>query len=87
MLPNVRIMEIDIDDVPWKGTLVTKPPVIRDGHIWLGDAPGWGADIDERARRAPVAAARRQGHTTVLWDGPSTNDGAALARHKEKLAC
>ena len=48
MLPNVRIMEIDIDDVPWKGPLVTKPPLIRDGHIWLSDAPGWGADIDER---------------------------------------
>src|SRR6267142_432059 len=48
VLPNVRIMEIDIDDVPWKETLVTKAPVIRDGHIWLSDAPGWGADIDER---------------------------------------
>jgi hypothetical protein len=33
VLPNVRIMEIDIDDVPWKGPLVTRPPVIRDGHI------------------------------------------------------
>jgi L-alanine-DL-glutamate epimerase-like enolase superfamily enzyme len=51
VLPNVRIMEIDIDDVPWKGALVTKPPVIRDGHIWLGDAPGWGADVDERVLR------------------------------------
>jgi len=51
VLPNVRIMEIDIDDVPWKGALVTKAPVIRDGHIWLTDAPGWGADIDERVLR------------------------------------
>jgi len=25
--------------------------VIRDGHIWLTDAPGWGADIDERVLR------------------------------------
>jgi hypothetical protein len=44
-------MEIDIDDVPWKGTLVTKPPTIRDGHIWLSDAPGWGADINESVLR------------------------------------
>ena len=44
-------MEIDIDDVPWKGALVTRPPEIRDGHMWLSDAPGWGADID-RARAA-----------------------------------
>jgi L-alanine-DL-glutamate epimerase-like enolase superfamily enzyme len=51
VLPNVRIMEIDIDDVPWKGPLVTRPPVVRDGHAWLTDAPGWGADIDERVLR------------------------------------
>ena len=25
--------------------------LIRDGHIWLTDAPGWGADIDERVLR------------------------------------
>jgi hypothetical protein len=30
---------------------VTKPPAIRDGHIWLSDAPGWGADVDERVLR------------------------------------
>jgi hypothetical protein len=30
---------------------VTRPPVIRDGHIWLTHAPGWGADIDERVLR------------------------------------
>jgi L-alanine-DL-glutamate epimerase-like enolase superfamily enzyme len=52
VLPNVRIMEIDIDDVPWKGQLVTRPPAIRDGHIWLTDTPGWGADIDEEVLRA-----------------------------------
>jgi len=52
VLPNVRIMEIDIDDVPWKGTLVTRPPEIRDGHIWLTDAPGWGADVNEKVLAA-----------------------------------
>ena len=41
----------EIDDVPWKGSLVTRPPEIHDGHIWLSDAPGWGADIDERVLR------------------------------------
>lgn len=51
-LPNVRIMEIDIDDVPWKRDLVTRPPVIRDGHIFLPQGPGWGADIDEEVLRA-----------------------------------
>ena len=59
VLPNVRIMEIDIDDVPWKADLVTRPPLIEDGHIFLPSGPGWGADINEEsAARAPVAAAR-----------------------------
>jgi len=52
VLPNVRIMEIDIDDVAWKADLVTKPPVIKDGHIFLSDGPGWGVDINEEVLRA-----------------------------------
>ncbi|MBV9897543.1 MAG: mandelate racemase/muconate lactonizing enzyme family protein [Chloroflexi bacterium] len=47
VLPNVRIMEIDIDDVPWKSHLVTCPPVIENGSIQLPTGPGWGADINE----------------------------------------
>jgi L-alanine-DL-glutamate epimerase-like enolase superfamily enzyme len=52
VLPNVRIMEIDIDDVPWKAELVTRPPVVEHGHILLTGAPGWGADINEEVLRA-----------------------------------
>jgi galactonate dehydratase len=51
-LPNFRIMEIDIDDVPWKDDLVTIPPTIEDGHLILPTGPGWGADINEDAVRA-----------------------------------
>jgi L-alanine-DL-glutamate epimerase-like enolase superfamily enzyme len=47
VLPNVRIMEIDIDDVPWKRDLVTNPPLIEDGCIALPSGPCWGADINE----------------------------------------
>ena len=46
-LPNIRIMEIDIDDVPWKTQLITRPPKIEDGYIHVPKAPGWGADIVE----------------------------------------
>ncbi|MCY3763843.1 MAG: mandelate racemase/muconate lactonizing enzyme family protein [Gemmatimonadetes bacterium] len=49
VLPNVRIMEIDIDDVPWKDGLVTDPPTIVDGRMAVPDAPGWGTDIVEEA--------------------------------------
>ncbi|MCC6627631.1 MAG: mandelate racemase/muconate lactonizing enzyme family protein [Chloroflexi bacterium] len=45
---NVRIMEIDIDDVPWKDDLLTEPLDIRDGHLHLPARPGWGADLNER---------------------------------------
>ncbi len=51
VLPNIRIMEIDVDDVPWKADLVTRPPVITDGHIMIPTAPGWGADINEEVLR------------------------------------
>ena len=51
-VPNFRIMEIDIDDVPWKDDLVTVPPTIEDGHLILPTGPGWGADINEKAVRA-----------------------------------
>ncbi|MDX1432341.1 MAG: mandelate racemase/muconate lactonizing enzyme family protein [Gammaproteobacteria bacterium] len=51
-IPNFRIMEIDIDDVPWKDDLVTRVPVIEDGHLVVPDGPGWGAELDEDAIRA-----------------------------------
>jgi len=51
-IPNFRVMEIDIDDVPWKDDLVTHPPVIEDGHLLVPTRPGWGADVNEEALRA-----------------------------------
>ena len=48
---NFRIMEIDIDDVPWKDEVVG-PPAIRDGHLELPAAPGWGVEVNEAAIRA-----------------------------------
>lgn len=53
-ISNFRIMEIDIDDVPWKDDLVTEPPHIESGELVLPSGPGWGADINEEAvRRHP----------------------------------
>lgn len=53
-LPNFRIMEIDIDDVPWKDDLVSEPPRIENGELILPTGPGWGADVNEDAvRRHP----------------------------------
>lgn len=51
-LPNFRVMEIDIDDVPWKDDLVTHVPKIENGELVLPTRPGWGADVNEEAVRA-----------------------------------
>ncbi len=52
VLPNVRIMEIDIDDVPWKDELTTAAPEITDGYMSIPTAPGWGADLNEEVAKA-----------------------------------
>ena len=49
VLPNVRIMETDVDKVPWKDDLVTKTPEIKDGYMTIPTGPGWGADLNEEA--------------------------------------
>lgn len=54
-IPNFRVMEIDIDDVPWKDDLVTHPLVIENGELVVPTRPGWGADVNEEAVRAHPA--------------------------------
>ena len=58
-IPNYRIMEIEVDDVPWKSDLVTVAPVIERGQLVVPTAPGWGADVNEEAVRAHPPKARR----------------------------
>lgn len=48
---TVRIMEIDVDDVPWKDELVDAPRVVRDGHPLVPTRPGWGAELNEAVAR------------------------------------
>jgi L-alanine-DL-glutamate epimerase-like enolase superfamily enzyme len=58
-LPNVEILEIDLDDVPWKDDLLTHPLEIEDGQLIVSHRPGWGADINEDVVRAhPLRADR-----------------------------
>jgi L-alanine-DL-glutamate epimerase-like enolase superfamily enzyme len=51
VLPNVRIMEIDVDDVPWREELVTNLPQISNGHMQVPTAPGWGTQLNETVAR------------------------------------
>jgi L-alanine-DL-glutamate epimerase-like enolase superfamily enzyme len=51
VVPNLRIMEIDPDVVPWYDDLVTKRPRIEHGHLVLPTGPGWGTEVNEDAVR------------------------------------
>ena len=61
VLPNVRIMEIEVDDVPWKDDLVTERPEIVAGEMAVPTGPGWGTEIVEE-----IAREHR-------WDRPRAN--------------
>ena len=57
VVPNLRIMEIDPDVVPWYGDLVTVKPDIKDGYLTIPRGPGWGTEVNEAAVRAHPAKA------------------------------
>ncbi len=52
VLPNVRIMEIDVDDVPWREDMVTSVPHIEDGYLTIPSGPGWGIEMVEEVLKA-----------------------------------
>ncbi|MBI08132.1 MAG: hypothetical protein CMM55_01300 [Rhodospirillaceae bacterium] len=52
VLPNFRVMEIDVDQVPWAYDLLTVKPTIENGHISLLSGPGWGTEVNEEAVKA-----------------------------------
>jgi L-alanine-DL-glutamate epimerase-like enolase superfamily enzyme len=52
VIPNFRIMELDVDNVPWFDELYTATPVIRDGYLHLPTTPGWGTEVNEAGVKA-----------------------------------
>jgi L-alanine-DL-glutamate epimerase-like enolase superfamily enzyme len=52
VVPNFRIMEFDVDEVPWKRKLLTNPYTVEDGAFVLPAGPGWGTEIDLDVLRA-----------------------------------
>jgi galactonate dehydratase len=50
-IPNARILEIDVDDVPWRDDLVTAVPEIVDGELRVPAGPGWGVEVVEDVLR------------------------------------
>ena len=49
IVPNFRVMEIDIDSAPWRDEFYTVVPTIENGEFVLPTGPGWGIDVNEKA--------------------------------------
>jgi L-alanine-DL-glutamate epimerase-like enolase superfamily enzyme len=48
---NVRIMESDPEQTPYRDELFTALPEIKDGHMKIPTAPGWGTELNEKAAK------------------------------------
>jgi galactonate dehydratase len=46
-VPNFAILELDVDDAPWRDDLLTHPFEVEDGYLKLSDRPGLGSDLIE----------------------------------------
>ena len=57
---NVKIMESDPDAVPLRDELFTRLPEVKDGHIAVPTAPGWGTELNRRRRVSTPGLARRR---------------------------
>lgn len=54
-VPNMAIMEIDIDRIPWDDELFDISPTFEDGCLIVPDGPGWGIVPNEEAMAARPA--------------------------------
>jgi len=52
ILPNFRVMEFDVDQVPWAYDLSSVRPIIENSHISLLSGPDRGTEVNEEAVKA-----------------------------------
>jgi L-alanine-DL-glutamate epimerase-like enolase superfamily enzyme len=52
VVPNLRVMETDVDSAPWRDELFSAPMVIENGDMVIPKGPGWGIDVNEAGVRA-----------------------------------
>lgn len=65
VVPNVRIMETDIDRIPWDAEVFSHAPEIKDGYLILPDRPGWGTEpVEEALKKYPPLPAAGMIHRT-----------------------
>ena len=66
-MPNFEILEIDMDDVPWKWDLIDPPIQIENGEMLVPTGPGLGADVVEEVARAhPIRGHQRAEFLSAL---------------------
>jgi L-alanine-DL-glutamate epimerase-like enolase superfamily enzyme len=52
VVPNLYILEHDVDAVSWENDFVTVAPDIQRGYLCVPTGPGWGSEVNEAAVRA-----------------------------------
>ena len=50
-IPNLRILEVDVDDVPWKDAITSATPMIENGILSVPQGRGWGIEVNEEELR------------------------------------
>jgi galactonate dehydratase len=51
VVPNIKVMETDIDSAPWRDELFMTEVRYVDGEMVIPTGPGWGMDVNEAALR------------------------------------
>ncbi|MBN9000316.1 MAG: mandelate racemase/muconate lactonizing enzyme family protein, partial [Rhizobiales bacterium] len=46
-IPNLRIVELDVDRIHNDHLIFTHEPEVRDGFMLVPDRPGWGTEPNE----------------------------------------
>jgi galactonate dehydratase len=55
-IPNFLIQEVEVDDVPWRDQVISKPLRIVDGSLELPKGPGFGVNIvEDEVDKHPVS--------------------------------
>ncbi len=88
VLPNVRVLEVDGEDVPWKDELFTHAPELVDGEMKIPlDRPGWGTEPNLRVferyrwdRRVPVISVPSGFDVKTQEPMPNVGGGQPLVR-------
>ena len=83
VVPNFKVMEIDIDDVVWKDDIVTVPPVIENGDSYC-QGPGWGRRRQRgiRCHHSGGQLARKKKAAVTAEEAEAEQRSARRRRHK-----